>query len=97
MRYVVALLVLGFAASFGFADTFTSVGGQSYTKANDGHYYPSAYVLPNGGVLSPNHFEKVKTIPLQFQQPQLFYPYYQTPSNFVYGGCSGGNCSNGVI
>lgn len=60
MRSLLSLCVLvALASGVGAAERFTATNGQSYTKAADGHYYPSEYVRADGSVRDPNVPEKI--------------------------------------
>jgi hypothetical protein len=95
MRFLLtlcALLVLALTAS---ADTIVTTDGKSYTRAADGHYYPTAHVTPGGAVVTqvPTVRPAVYAVPMTVPSYRPSYAPQHLPAYpFAQPGCANGRC-----
>lgn len=87
MRYVLTLCALCALSLTASADTITTTDGKSYTKAADGHYYPSAHVTQTGAVVTAAPTVRPAVYALPSYAPQ-YLPAYPFPAQT----CPSGKC-----
>lgn len=86
---IAAALCLSSAAS---AETITATNGATYTRAADGHLYPTAHVRADGTVsLTPLPRASPTFAPFDPRRITPAYPSYFYPAP---GNCPGGTCPN---